>query len=70
VVLGDEGLVIAVHSTGLVVPAAGKPIAVIGLDDIVVVDTPDALLVTTRSRAQDVKSVVAALKESGRVELT
>ena len=70
VVLGDESLVIAVHSTGLVVPAAGKPIAVVGLDDIVVVDTPDALLVTTRSRAQDVKSIVAALKASGRSQLT
>ena len=39
-------------------------------DDIVVVDTPDALLVTTRDRAQQVKSVVDALKESGRTELT
>jgi mannose-1-phosphate guanylyltransferase len=70
VVLGDESLVTAVHSTGLVVPAAGKPIAVVGLDDVVVVDTPDALLVTTRDRAQDVKAVVTALKESGRADLT
>jgi mannose-1-phosphate guanylyltransferase len=45
-------------------------VAVIGLDDVVVVDTPDALLVTTRARAQDVKQVVAELKESGRSDLT
>jgi mannose-1-phosphate guanylyltransferase len=45
-------------------------VAVVGLDDVVVVDTPDALLVTTRERAQDVKAVVAALKESGRADLT
>ena len=32
------------------------------LDDIAVVDTPDALLMTTRARAQDVKLVVDALK--------
>jgi mannose-1-phosphate guanylyltransferase len=37
---------------------------------VVVVDTPDALLVTTRARAQEVKQVVAALKESGRSGLT
>ena len=51
-------------------PAAGRVVAVIGLDDVVVVDTPDALLVTTRARAQDVKQIVAELKESGRADLT
>jgi mannose-1-phosphate guanylyltransferase len=45
-------------------------VAVIGIDDVVVVDTPDALLVTTRSRAQEVKRVVATLKETGREDLT
>ncbi|MCW2796375.1 mannose-1-phosphate guanylyltransferase [Nocardioides sp.] len=69
-VLGDETLVRAVDSTGLVVPASGRTIAVIGLEDIVVVDTPDAVLVTTRARAQDVKEIVAALKETGRADLT
>lgn len=69
-VLGDAGSVVAVESTGLVVPAGGRVVAVVGLDDVVVVDTPDALLVTTRARAQDVKQVVAALKDSGRSDLT
>ncbi|WP_193614802.1 mannose-1-phosphate guanylyltransferase [Nocardioides lijunqiniae] len=63
-VLGDPALVRALASTGLVVPAAGRVVAVIGLDDVVVVDTPDALLVTTRARAQEVKEVVAELRES------
>ncbi len=40
-----------------------------GVHDIVVVDTPDALLVTTRANAQRVKSVVDALKLSGRSEV-
>ena len=57
-------------STGLVVPAGGRVVAVVGLEDVVVVDTGDALLVTTRARAQDVKSIVAALKEDGHVGLT
>ena len=70
VVLGDEGQVRVVHGTGLVVPGSGRMVAVIGIDDVVVVDTPDAVLVTTRSRAQEVKHVVAALKESGREDLT
>ena len=69
-VLGDAGLVRAISATGLVVPAGGKMIAVIGLDDVVVIDTPDALLVTTRARAQDVKQIVADLKETGHVDLT
>jgi mannose-1-phosphate guanylyltransferase len=43
----------------------GKLIATVGLDDIVIVDTPDALLVCPKSRAQDVKKVVEELKERG-----
>lgn len=69
-VLGDDALVHAIDATGLVVPRAGRTIAVVGLDDVVVVDTPDALLVTTRARAQEVKQVVAALKDGGRADLT
>ncbi len=69
-VLGDVDLVQAIDSTGLVVPVAGRTIAVVGLDDVIVVDTPDALLVTTRERAQQVKAVVAALKAQGRDDLT
>jgi mannose-1-phosphate guanylyltransferase len=70
VVLGDRDRVRSLDSTGLVVPAGGRMVAVVGLDDVVVVDTGDALLVTTHARAQDVKSIVAALKEDGHVGLT
>jgi mannose-1-phosphate guanylyltransferase len=69
-VLGDAGLVVAEDSTGLVVPASGRVVVVVGLDDVVVVDTPDALLVTTRGRAQDVKALVARLQETGHADLT
>ncbi len=69
-VLGDADLVTAIEASGLVVPGSGRRVAVLGLDDVVVVDTPDALLVTTRARAQQVKDVVAALKEQGRGDLT
>ena len=69
-VVGDASLVQAVDASGLVVPAAGRTIAVVGLDDVVVVDTGDALLVTSRARAQDVKAVVTRLKQAGRDDLT
>jgi mannose-1-phosphate guanylyltransferase len=69
-VLGDGSDVMAVDAGGVVVPASGRRIAIVGLDDVVVVDTPDALLVTTRARAQDVKLVVDALKAQGRTDLT
>jgi mannose-1-phosphate guanylyltransferase len=70
VVLGDEALVRVLHGTGLVVPGSGRMVAVIGIDDVVVVDTPDALLVTTRSRAQEVKRIVTDLQETGHADLT
>ena len=69
-VLGDTDLVVSRDATGLVVPMAGRTIAVLGLQDVVVVDTGDALLVTTTAHAQDVKAVVESLKASGRSELT
>ena len=70
VVLGDASLVRTIDSTGVVVPAGGRLVAVFGLPEVVVVDTPDALLVTTQARAQEVKQVVEALKRAGRTDLT
>lgn len=67
--LGDHALVRAQESSGVVVPASGRLVAVIGMDDVVVVDTPDAVLVLPRGRAQEVKAVVDALKAAGRTDL-
>ncbi len=69
-VIGDESLVLTADASGLVVPAGGRTVAVIGLEDVVVVDTGDALLVTTYAHAQDVKTVVEELRRRGRSELT
>jgi mannose-1-phosphate guanylyltransferase len=69
-ILGDDDAVNGIDSSGLVVAAGGRVISVVGLDDIVVVDTPDALLVTSRARAQDVKRVVSQLRQDGRSDLT
>ncbi len=69
-VLGDATQVLGAGSTGLVVAGTDRTIAVLGLDDVVVVDTGDALLVTTTAHAQGVKAIVERLKQGGRAELT
>jgi mannose-1-phosphate guanylyltransferase/mannose-6-phosphate isomerase len=50
------------------VRSEGRLVAVVGLDDVVVVETPDAVLVTSRRRAEDVKSIVERLRAKGRSE--
>ncbi len=69
-VLGDRDQVQTVDASGLVVTHPDRLVAVIGLDDVVVVDTGDALLVTTTARAQEVKAVVERLRAEDRAELT
>ncbi len=69
-VLGDDASVVRLDSLGSVVVAGSdRLVAVLGIDDVVVVDTPDALLITTRARAQQVKAVVDAVRERGATEL-
>jgi len=48
----------------------GRIVALVGINGIVVVDAPDALLIASRERAQDVRRVVKQLKDNGRLELT
>jgi mannose-1-phosphate guanylyltransferase len=50
---------------GIVVPASGRLVACLGVDDLVIVDMPDTLMVTTRARSQEVKRLVKRAKESG-----
>jgi mannose-1-phosphate guanylyltransferase len=51
------------------VDARGKTVALVGVDDLIVIDTPDALLVTRRDRAQQVADVVKALERQKREDL-
>lgn len=68
-IIGDSATILSDHASGIVVSQSKRVISLIGVRDIVVVDTPDALLVTTSEHAQRVKSVVDALKLSGRSEV-
>jgi len=51
-----------------VIRAESRLVATIGVADLVVVETPDAVLVAPKSRAQDVKQIVERLKREGRGE--
>jgi mannose-1-phosphate guanylyltransferase len=56
-----RGRTTLLESSGLTVYAGTRLVATLGLQDLVIVDTPDALLVCPASRAQDVRLVVAEL---------
>ncbi|GGP25437.1 mannose-1-phosphate guanylyltransferase/mannose-6-phosphate isomerase [Silvimonas amylolytica] len=63
--LGD---VMADRVTNSYIRAENRMIAAIGVDNLVIVETADAILVATKEHAQDVKKIVQRLSESGRSE--
>ncbi|HEU4366472.1 MAG TPA: sugar phosphate nucleotidyltransferase [Candidatus Krumholzibacteria bacterium] len=67
VVVGDHILIDGSNNT---IVSRDRLVAIVGVDDIVVVEDGGAILVCRRDRAQDVKRVVAELKERGREDLT
>jgi mannose-1-phosphate guanylyltransferase len=64
-----RGDLLAHLSAGNYVDAPGKLVALLGVKDLIVVDTPDALLVADRSRAQEVGELVRQLEAKKRDEL-
>ena len=56
------------NSRNTLVHATSRLVGVIGLDDITVVETPDAVLVAHRSKSGEVKDLVASLADAGRSE--
>lgn len=61
---------VEIASTGCYVFSPHKTVALVGVKDLVVVETDDAILITTREGSQDVGKVVTELKNSGRHHLT
>jgi mannose-1-phosphate guanylyltransferase len=61
--------VLSDSSSGILVSDTKRMIAVIGLEDVIIVDTPDALLVTNKENAQKVKALVDSLKATGHDEI-
>ncbi|KAG1864397.1 nucleotide-diphospho-sugar transferase [Suillus subluteus] len=69
-VLGDSSLVLTEQvAGGIVVPGSGRLITCLGVDDLVIVDMPDTLLVTTRARSQEVKRLVKKCRDAGWKQL-
>jgi mannose-1-phosphate guanylyltransferase / mannose-6-phosphate isomerase len=63
-----KGDVLTYDTKNSFVHASNKLVAVIGLEDVVVVETDDAVLVASKARVQDVKLLVDQLKKIDRAE--
>jgi len=66
----DSSGSVVLTSSGNYVYAPGKQVALVGVHDLVVVETEDALLITTREGAQEVGGVVKALNAKGLQQFT
>lgn len=64
----EGGEIINIDTSDALIHKDGRLIAVIDVDNIVIVDTKDALLVCSKSRAQNVKQIVNTLKEKNKTE--
>jgi mannose-1-phosphate guanylyltransferase len=67
--LGADASVLRIGADDALVVTGGRTVSVIGVPEAVVVDTPDAVLVTTRAHAQSVKAAVDAWRAAGREDL-
>jgi mannose-1-phosphate guanylyltransferase len=64
-----HGDALAIESKGCVVYSKNRSIAVLGCEDLIIIDSKDAMLVCPRARVQDVRKVVEELKARGRTDL-
>ena len=65
-----QGPVVAIDTTDCVLHSDGRLTAVVGVKDLVVVSTSDAVMVVPRARSQEVRELVAKLKAANRPEAT
>jgi len=64
------GDVLCTDSRNTLVHATSRLVSLVGVDDLIVIETPDAVLVADRTRSQDVKYIVNTLSKQGREEHT
>lgn len=65
----ESGTVVTLDTHDSLIRAGEKLVAVVGMEGVIVVDTPDALLVTNHENAQMVKEAVSELKRNHRAEV-
>jgi len=63
-----KGDVIAQHTTNSYIHSQNKLISTVGVDNLVIIDTPDAVLVADKDKVQEVKQIVEQLKKEQRSE--
>ena len=63
------GDTVALDTSNSTLYSDGRLVAAIGVEDLIVVETPDAVLVCKKDRAQDVKRIVDELRSKGKEEL-
>lgn len=66
IVIGDT---LTINTVNSVIYSSGKLVATVGVDNLVVVETPDAIMVCNKKNAQDVKLIVDSLNDKGRIVL-
>ncbi len=66
VMLGDS---VTVNTTNSIIYSSGKLVTAVGLDNIIVVETPDAVMVCNKNNAQDVKLIVDELNAMQRTDV-
>ena len=66
ILLGD---VVAIDTKDTVIYSSARTVTVVDVENLVIVETPDAIMVCPKDKAQDVKKIVDALNESRRNEL-
>jgi mannose-1-phosphate guanylyltransferase len=64
-----KGSALALDSRGCLVASPEQTVTLIGVEDLIVVATPDAVLICPRSRSQEVKKIVELLEKEGRIDL-
>jgi mannose-1-phosphate guanylyltransferase / mannose-6-phosphate isomerase len=62
------GDVLSIACSGTLVHASHRLVTLVGVKNLIVVETPDAVLVADRSSSQDIKKIVAALEQAQRQE--
>ncbi len=70
VIIGDkqQNHTLAINSQNNLIHADGRLVALVGVDDMIVVDTEEILMIVPKKRSQDVKKLVERLKEEGKKE--
>lgn len=70
VIVGDKDVVhaLAINSKNNLIHANGRLVAMVGIDDMIVVDTDEILMICPKNRSQDVKKLVERLKEEDKKE--